>query len=174
MNRRTIILAIGLTMLALGSYWYARFDVDPNTPSAISNSGVRVGQNLVPFSLDALNGSHVTVGETGKITVINFWATWCPPCQEEMPDLEIFAQRNGQKINFYAVNLHESEGKIKSFMNENKYTMPVLLDKDGTIGKRFQVTAIPTTIIINKHGMIKYRKSGAMTLNELEGIINSL
>ena len=59
-------------------------------------------------------------------------------------------------------------------MNTNQYTMPVLLDKEGEIGKRFQVTAIPTTVIINKHGMIKYRKSGAMTLNELEGIINSL
>lgn len=174
MNKRNIILLIGLIILGLGYYWYIHADTDSNKPSSTIGTGVRVGQNLAPFSLDSLTGSKVTVGQSGKITVINFWATWCPPCQEEMPDLEIFARRNQQKIDFYAVNLHESEEKIKNFMNENKYTMPVLLDKDGAIAKKFQVTAIPTTVIVNKHGMIKYRKSGAMTINELEGIINSL
>lgn len=173
-NRRNIIFAVFLIMLASGYYWYSHFDANTNKTSASPGTGVRVGQNLAPFNLDSLTGSEVTVGQSGKIIVINFWATWCPPCQEEMPDLEVFAQRNRQKIDFYAVNLHESEEKIKSFMNANHYTMPVLLDKDGAVAKNFQVTAIPTTIIINKHGMIKYRKSGAMTINELEGIINSL
>ncbi len=174
MNNKNIIIIIGVILFGLGYYWYSHVDENANKPSAKAGTGVKVGQNIAAFSLDNLTGSKVTVGETGKITVINFWATWCPPCQEEMPDLEIFAKRNREKVDFYAVNLHESEDKIKKFMNENNYTMPVLLDKDGAIGKKFQVTAIPTTIIVNKHGMIKYRKSGAMTINELEGIINSL
>ena len=169
-----MILVISLIFFAIGYYWYAHVEGEGNRLSPTLGTGGKVGQMLAPFTLDSLNGSKVTVEKSGKIIVINFWATWCPPCQEEMPDLEIFAQRNKQKVDFYAVNLHESEEKVKKFMNTNQYTMPVLLDKEGEIGKRFQVTAIPTTVIINKHGMIKYRKSGAMTLNELEGIINSL
>lgn len=169
-----MILVISLIFFAIGYYWYAHVEGEGNRLSPTLGTGGKVGQMLAPFTLDSLNGSKVTVEKSGKIIVINFWATWCPPCQEEMPDLEIFAQRNRQKVDFYAVNLHESEEKVKKFMNTNQYTMPVLLDKEGEIGKRFQVTAIPTTVIINKHGMIKYRKSGAMTLNELEGIINSL
>jgi len=173
MNRKTVMIIIGVIIVALG-YWYTRPNVDSNKPSPPTGTGVKVGQTLAPFSLESLDGSQVTVGQPGKITVINFWATWCPPCQEEMPELQIFAQQNQEKVNFYAVNLQESKGKISEFMNKNKYTMTVLLDNDGSVGKKFQVTAIPTTIIVNKHGMVKFRKSGGMTRNELEGIINSL
>jgi len=163
-------------MVAFG-YWYTLprdINTHNNTPSPSTGTGVKVGQTLIPFNLESLDGSQVTVGQPGKITVINFWATWCPPCQAEMPELQIFAQNNQQKVNFYAVNLQESNGKISEFMTKNKYTMSVLLDKDGAVGKTFQVTAIPTTIIVNKFGMVKYRKSGGTTMNELEGIINSL
>lgn len=172
MNKRIVILIIGAIMAAAG-YWYTHLDSDINKPPSTA-TGVKVGQNISPFTLKSLDGSQVTVGQSGKITVINFWATWCPPCQEEMPELEVFAHKNQQKVDFYAVNLQESNGTISDFMNKNKYTMPILLDQDGAVAKRFQVTAIPTTIIVNKHGMVKFRKSGAMTRNELEGIINSL
>jgi len=173
MSKKNLLIVIGVIIVALG-YWYTLLDVDTNKPSSSTDAGVKIGQTLTPFVLDSLDGSQVTVGQPGKITVINFWATWCPPCVEEMPGLESFAQANQQKVDFYAVNLQESNGKINDFMSKNKYTMIVLLDKDGAIAKKFQVTAIPTTIIVNKHGMVKFRKTGGMTRNELEGIINSL
>ena len=174
MSKKTLFIVIGVIMVGLG-YWYTLPDVDTVKPSPSTEAtGMKVGQMLTPFILESLDGSQVTVGLPGKITVINFWATWCPPCKEEMPELEIFAHQNQEKVNFYAVNLQESNGKINDFMSKYKFTMPVLLDKDGAIGKKFQVTAIPTTIVVNKQGMVKFRKSGGMTRNELEGIINSL
>jgi len=182
MNKKTLLILIGVIMVILGVL-YTQLHVDtskqsPSTvtekPSPSNTTGMKVGQTLTPFILEDLNGSQVTVGQSGKITVINFWATWCPPCKEEMPELEIFAHENQDKVDFYAVNLLENSGKINDFMSKNKFTMPVLLDKDGAVGKRFQVTAIPTTIIVNKQGMVKFRKSGAMTRVELEGIIKSL
>ena len=174
MRKRMLLIVLGIIM-AIAGYWYTYLDADTNKPSQPkAKSGIRIGQMLAPFVLDRLDGSQVTVGQSGKITVLNFWATWCPPCQEEMPELEKFFNNNQQKVDFYAINLKEPTVKISDFMNKNNYTMPVLLDADGVIGKKFQVTAIPTTIVINKHGMIKYRKSGTMTMNELEGIINSL
>jgi cytochrome c biogenesis protein CcmG/thiol:disulfide interchange protein DsbE len=174
MNRKLILILVGLIVIT-GGYWYGRVaDTGENKSPTSNDSSVRVGKVLTPFTLVGLDGSSVTLGQPGKITVINFWATWCPPCQEEMPEMEAFATHNREKVDFYAVNLKESQDKIRDFMNKNKYTMPVLLDKEGEIGAKFQISAIPTTVIINKHGMIKYRKSGGMTRSELEGIINSL
>lgn len=173
MNSKKLLIGIGIILVAIG-YWYTMADTDNDKPSPAKGTGVRVGETLAPFILESLNGSQVTVGQPGKITVINFWATWCPPCQEEIPELEKFAQNNQEKVDFYAVNLQESNEKISEFMSKNSYTMLVLLDQNGIVGKKFQVTAIPTTIIVNKHGMVKFRKAGAMTKDELEGIINSL
>jgi len=173
MSMRKLLFALGVVMAAF-SYWYTLLDTDIHKSSPVTGTGIKVGQTLPLLSLEGLDGSPVTIGPSGKIIVLNFWATWCKAYIEEMPGLEKFYQQNQKKVELYAVNLQESRGEIIDFMTKNQYTMTVLLDKDGTVGKNFQVTAIPTTIIINKHGMVKYRKSGAITRNELEGIINSL
>jgi len=173
MNKRNSLIVITVLIVVIG-YLYTLHEANTIKIMPPSETSINTEKILTPFNLESLDGSQITVGQPGKITVINFWATWCPPCREEMPELQIFAQKNQQKVNFYAINLQESTEKISVFMNKNQYTMPVLLDKDGGIGKKFQVTAVPTTIITNKQGVIKFRKAGAMTNNELEGIINSL
>lgn len=174
MGRKLFAVIVGITLVVAGFLYVKNSEPEVQKPQASSDIGVRVGKNSPVFTLTSLEGDKVTVGQAGKITVINFWATWCPPCQEEMPELDLFAKKNQQKINFYAINLQESNGKVSEFMNKSKYTMPVLLDKDGIVAKQFQVAAIPTTIIIDKTGIIKHRQSGAMTMNELDGIINSM
>lgn len=171
MGRKMVVIIIGIILVAAG-VWYVGFSATDPKPQQTTDA--RAGKASPSFTLDSLDGTKVTVGQPGRITVINFWATWCPPCLEEMPELEEFAKKNQQKINFFAVNLKESNEKVNDFMNKHKYTMPVLLDKDGVVAKQFQITAIPTTIIVDKNGLIKHRQSGAMTKNELEGIINSL
>lgn len=174
MSKKKFFILLGIILIAIGAGYVGIPEYQSKKPQLITESGARVGKTSPSFTLDRLEGGNVTVGLPGKITVINFWATWCPPCQEEMPDLDQFAKKNQQKINFYAVNLQESNEKVSEFMNKHKYNMPVLLDKDGFVAKQFQIAAIPTTIIVDKSGLIKHRQSGAMTLNELEGIINSL
>ncbi len=174
MKQKILMITLG-SILAVVSFLYTHgvsADWEDALPAA--DVGVRVGQALPEFSLPSLDGQEVAVRPSGKITVINFWTTWCPPCQEEMPELDAFAQGNQEKVNFYAVNLQESQEKVKTFMDGNGYTMPVLLDEEGDMGKKFQIRTIPTTLIVNKHGVIKFRKSGPMTRGELEGIINSM
>lgn len=173
-NKRNMIIFIGMIVIILG-YWYGCLgDTGKNKIVTTGDNPTKVGKMLVPFTLTSLAGSPVTVSSSGKIVVINFWTTWCAPCQDEMPDMDGFAKHNQEKVDFYGVNLQESPEIVGDFMYKNKYTMPVLLDKEGEIANLFQVGATPTTIIINKHGMIKHRKSGGMTRYELEGIINSL
>lgn len=172
--RKKRFIALVIILFAIIGAWYTGLLNQEAKPKLAGEDGVRVGKALPEFSLNNLEGQNVSVGGPGKITVINFWATWCPPCREEMPELERFFEKNQQKIQFYAINLQESQGKVQDFMYENKYTMPVLLDANGIVAKQFQIAAIPTTIIVDKNGLIKHRQSGPMTMNELEGIINSL
>lgn len=161
-------------MVQIG-YWYGDIsDISYKKSLAPREQGIPLGKMVTPFMLEGLDGSPVTVGKAGKIIVINFWNTWYLPCQDEMVILEKFYQNNQGKILFYGINIQESSGEINDFMKENNYQIPILLDKDGDLSSKFQVDSIPTTIIINKYGMIKYRKSGIMTKNELEGITNSL
>lgn len=174
MNIKVIIIVIGCIMVVIG-YWYGHISDNSNTKSAPSiENGIKVGEILTPFILNRLDGSPVTIGSPGKIIIINFWDTWYPCSQEEIVQLEEFVKINQQKVDFYTINLPEFYGQIHSSSYEERHMMNVLLDKDGEIYGKFQVNTTPTTIIINKHGMIKHRKSGAITRNELEGIINSL
>jgi len=173
MGRRYIMIGVGIAIIVTGC-WYALLNTHSAKRPSSNEYGIKVGQTLNGFTLNNLQGSSVLVGETDKIIVIHFWATWCHPCLEEMPELESFSKRNRNKIQFYAINVQESMKEINDFMTKNQYTMTVLLDEDGDATKQFQITDIPTTIIVNKHGMIKYRKPGSMTMNEIEGIVNSL
>lgn len=175
MRKRFLLIAM-LLIVAVAGLWYIAADTGPvkKEPTALAENGVTVGKRVAGFTLPDLEGKQITVGQSGKITVINFWATWCPPCREEMPELNQFARKYHQSLLFYAVNIQEPSSKVSEFLKQNNYTMPTLLDSDGTVAKHFRISAIPTTIVIDKDGLITYRKSGAMTMSELEEVLKGL
>ena len=106
--------------------------------------------------------------------MINFWETWCPPCQAEIPDLAAFYAANGNKADFYAVNLQEEAQPVQKFMTERKAELPVVLDTNGDAANLYGVRAIPTTVVVNAEGKVVYRKTGGVTKEELEDVINHL
>lgn len=161
-------LFIGIVVaLAAAGLWFALTTTSPTAKRTAESA------SPVAFTLADTEGKSLTAGRPGELTIVNFWATWCPPCRSEMPELDRFAKQH-KEVTFYAVNIQEPSEKIKEFMQKNNYSLHVLLDKDGTIAKKFQITAIPTTIVIDKNGNIKYRKSGGVTQAELEKIIKNL
>lgn len=177
MPKRFIILAVAVISMIIAMGFVAMqpdslAEVEPQKPPA--ETGVTVGKMLPEFTLTAVDGQQVHVASVEKILVLNFWATWCPPCREEMPELDKFAQKYHDKVVFHAINIQEPVETVSKFMNQNKYTMSVLIDKNGEVAKVFQINAIPTTLVVDKQGVIKYRKSGPVTLAELEGVLNGL
>ena len=174
MYTKIIIAIIGLMMVVTGyRYGYITDNKNYNLSPTIDN-GIKVGQRLKSFTLSNIEGSSVRVAPAGKIIVINFWGSWCPLSPEEIVKLEVFTEKYQQKVDFYAVNLQKIDKENPGFMYENKCIMTVLVDKNGVVYDDFQVNSTPTTIIVNKHGIIKYRNFGAITGDELEGIVNSL
>ena len=91
-----------------------------------------------------------------------------------MPELNQFVSQYSGKVNFYAINLSEQSEVANNFMYTNGYSIPVLLDFDGAVANLFRIQYIPTTIIIDRNGVIKYRKSGPVTKSELEDIVSQL
>jgi len=177
MQKRLIILAIAVVAITV-AIGFVAMQPDSLTGSDTAQqsveTGVIVGKKLPAFTLDALDGKPAAITAGGGVIILNFWATWCPPCRQEMPDLDVFARKHGGKVAFYAVNIQESAGQVTEFMTQNKYTMNVLLDKDGAVANTFRINAIPTTLVVDKQGVIKYRKSGPVTMAELEGVLNGL
>lgn len=127
-----------------------------------------------------LDGQQVDLSAlTGKVVVLNFWATWCPPCIREMPSLQAFYNKYqaSPNVEFLIVEVDNKPDLAKSFVEKNNFTFPVY-SPAGMIPEAFLGQAIPTTVILNKKGEISYRHEGMSDfmahdfLNLFEGILN--
>jgi len=140
-----------------------------------TEAGINEGQLAPDFQLQNLSGESVKLSDyKGKKVILNFWASWCPPCKAEMPHMEQFyKEHKNSDISLVSVNLTNAEksmSSVKQFMNDYKLTFPILLDKDGMIGNEYQAITIPTSYIIDSTGVIQKRIVGPMdqeTMNDL-------
>lgn len=106
------------------------------------------------FTLRTLEGGSITLSDLkGKVVLINFWATWCPPCREEMPSLErLYRHYKYDKFTLLAVDIMERPETVKRFVKEYNLSFPILLDENGDVSLKYAANAIPTTYIIDKGG----------------------
>ena len=107
------------------------------------------------FTLTELGGKTWTLKEQrGKVVVLNFWATWCPPCRKEMPDLEtLYQQFKDQGLVILAIS-DEEAGKVQPFIAQQKVTYPVLLDPGRKVNELFQIEGIPKTFVYDRNGKL--------------------
>jgi peroxiredoxin len=109
----------------------------------------------VDFTLKDLHGKKYTLSELrGKIVLVNFWATWCPPCRAEMPDLDaIYTHFQSQGLVILSLS-DEDPFKVSSFISPTNYHPPVLLDTGGKIAKQLHVDGIPKTFVFDREGKL--------------------
>lgn len=117
-----------------------------------------------PLILKDLNGnSHNLSDYRGRVVLVNFWATWCPPCRAEMPSMERLQQKLAHKpFTVLAVDMGESEAAVRAFLKEIPVSFPILMDKDGAALKRWKVFAFPTSYVVDAQGRIRYALFGAL------------
>ena len=104
------------------------------------------------FELPTLAGEMMELKDTrGKVTILNFWASWCGPCQIEAPHLQAFYEKHKEKVEILAVNITSKDVKkqVKTFVNEHQLTFPILLDQTGDVSMMYGAFTIPTTIFLN-------------------------
>ncbi|MFQ5560876.1 MAG: TlpA family protein disulfide reductase [Nitrospinota bacterium] len=113
--------------------------------------------NALEFSLFDMNGKEVSSSHfKGKIVILNFWATWCPPCVAEMPALnKIFHEYQQKGVVVLGVNAGESEEKVKPFVKKLGISFNILMDEERTLENKYKVIGIPTTFFIGRNGVVK-------------------
>jgi len=112
-------------------------------------------RNSADFTLTDLSGKSWTLSQLkGKVVVVNFWATWCPPCRKEMPDLEtIFNKYKDQGLVILGIS-DETNDKVQPFIAEHKYSYPILLDPGRKVNDLFVVDGIPKNFVYNREGKL--------------------
>lgn len=147
-----------------------------NEHHAFANDiGVYEGRMALPFELQDIDGNRVKLTDFyGKKVIINFFATWCPPCQEEMPLLvQLHNELDSEKEILLAVNLTKEESRIEDvplFMKQFNANFLVLYDVDGKVMNDYRIIGIPVTVFLNEKGKIVKRIDGALTKEILDEI----
>lgn len=138
--------------------------------------GLKKGNVAPDFILESLDGEKRKLSDyRGKKVMVNLWATWCPPCREEMPDMQAYyEQYQSDDMEILAVNLTSSEKSmenIENFVQRNGLSFPILLDSDDQVSSRYEVFQIPTTYILNAEGEIEQKIIGPMNLEIMEQLM---
>lgn len=129
--------------------------------------GPSIGLQAPDFELKTLDGQTLKLSQfRGKKVMLNFWATWCPPCKAEMPDMQTFYTEVGDKIQILAVNI-DPEYDVAGFVKEMKINFPILLDENDEATNAYQILTIPTTFFIDEEGIIQNKFMGAMTIDKM-------
>ena len=153
--------ALGLGLSALGAC----------VGSGAESSGrVEVGLPVPGYRTVALNGDSVSLAEQkGKVLLLNIWATWCHPCRDEIPELRQIHSRyrdRGLELVGVSVDADGAEDTIREFMKEFEMTYPVWLDPAERISTQFLTIGVPTTFLIDRDGVLRWRKTGPVVLND--------
>jgi len=131
-----------------------------------SRHGERVpvvaGTKAPDFTVRDLQGKEVTLSDfRGRLVFLNFWATWCPPCREEMPSMErLYRFMKGKPFTLLAVSVDTNAATVERFRRARGYTFPILIDEGQKAATLYQTTGVPETFIISPEGTILYKIVG--------------
>lgn len=120
------------------------------------------GKPAPGFTLESLDGANVKLNELrGTVVLVNFWASWCGPCRTEMPLLdELYRQYKDYGFTILGINLDEERSRALKLLDKVPVTFPVLFDPENSTSETYQVDAMPTTVLIDRNGVVRYHHRG--------------
>lgn len=139
---------------------------------ALSPLAPTVGQPAPDFSLPSLDNTPVRLSDLrGQVVIVNFWASWCPPCVNETPRLVQWqAQHGAAGLQVIGVDtlFQDSREAVEEFVEEQKVTYPILLDDTGDVSKQWSARQLPRSYVIDRAGVVRYLRIGELTESDLE------
>jgi thiol-disulfide isomerase/thioredoxin len=151
--KRHVIAVAALVAVVLGWALMGKARADNDT-SALQ------GKAAPDFSLKTIDGKDVKLSDMkGSVVLLDFWATWCPPCRASLPHLNKVSQDKAladKGLKVYSINCKEKPDTAKDFLTKNNYSFNVALDSDGKAEESYAVTGIPTTVVVGKDGTVQH------------------
>lgn len=174
-----IVGLVGLGLVAAGIIWLV---VSAAGSSAAAGSGAAAvaapvsGKALANFTLTDLAGQKVSLSDyAGRPVLINAWATWCPPCQAEMPDLhDLYLKHQDEGFAVLAVDAGEDSAIVRNFIQQQGFTFPVLLDPQMTLLDRLAIRNYPTSILVGRDGKVKLVQVGILSKDAIKNVVEPL
>jgi peroxiredoxin len=163
MTPKRLLSTLILLTLVLGAGWIWLSRVPAGSSIRPESIPLR-GHSAPDFTLQTLDGAPLSLSDLrGKGVVLNFWATWCPPCRAEMPELQMAheAYSPGGLV-VLGVNQAEDRATVQAFLEERNLTFPVALDSQYEVSQLYQVNSLPTTFFIDRDGVIREIVIGQM------------
>ncbi len=167
-------VSLGLLAVALAGILVIQ-GCTPSSQSITSDgqeatAGVNVGELAPSFTLVDLEGNQVSLSDFREKTVfVNFWATWCPPCRAEMPEIEaVYQEYKDKDVVVISVDLFEDENVVRQFVQQGGYSWTFVIDTTGVVTNSYGIVAIPTSFFIDREGIIQAVSIGAMTKRAME------
>jgi thiol-disulfide isomerase/thioredoxin len=144
-------------------------------PGKIGNGGgpgALAGAPAQSFDVRRTDGRTDSLARhRGQVVLMNLWATWCPPCREEMPALQRFARENAGKVVVLGVDQGESPAAAAAFARQFGVTFPILVDEQQQYGRAYQGIGLPTTVIVARDGRVVRGIDGALTLEQMRAAV---
>jgi cytochrome c biogenesis protein CcmG/thiol:disulfide interchange protein DsbE len=167
-----LLLVLGVTWIAFsrvsGQEAIARGEPPPSP---------QVGFIAPDFTLETRDGGTISLADLrGQAVLVNFWATWCSPCQAEMPAIQqVYDRYRDQGFTVLAVNHQEGDAQVGPFADQMGLTLPILMDRDGSVSARYRVNGLPSTFFVDRAGVVRnVTLGGPMTAAFIESQVTSL
>jgi cytochrome c biogenesis protein CcmG, thiol:disulfide interchange protein DsbE len=166
-------LVVGAVWLLDGGASSFSGDTSSNVVALTGNMGTgvtpRIGEPAPDFAIDSLGGAPIGLSALrGRPVIVNFWASWCPPCRGEMPDLEQVAREHRDAgLAVIAVNLDEDRAAVQRYATTLDLTLPIGLDRGGRVSTLYNLAALPTSYFVDRQGVIRDMNIGALTAKGL-------
>lgn len=158
MKKQNALIVVTVLLAAVGGLFF--FGQNSGQRTRI----VREGDRAPEFSLPTLDGAPVSLSAyRGKVVMVHFWATWCPPCVEELPTLErLYRAFFGRDFEVLAVSVDEGgTGAVRQFLQKNRFVLPVLLNPDQSVSRAYGTFKFPESYLVDREGIVRRKIIGA-------------
>lgn len=170
-----LVTGVGIIILASLGLIYSPNIIREIGGSSYQAVGPDVGMIAPNFILEDLGGNEIELlNGSQKPTLINFWATWCPPCVAEMATIQKFYANAGGSMRVLAVNADESAEDVQRFAGEHSLSFDILLDPGGNVQELYRLRGYPTSFIVDGSGVVRNEHIGIMTENKLREYLSEL
>lgn len=175
-NNLMLLAAVVLVLGGIGTLVWMSWQtaVPPETTNSYGAPALaQQGGTVTDFTLGSLDGDPIALADyEGEVIIMNFWATWCPPCRAEMPGINNFYEAyRDEGLVVLAINEEEPAETVRPFIELNEFSFPVLLDIEGRVAQQYSTRSFPTTFIIDRNGVIQHVQTGEISERELEKIV---